>query len=157
MDPRPGEDWEMVRKVNLADWCFVVYTADCPESLMRLWIRGISAVQRHQLFHNKNGKFYLIPPEYACLQGATECHTAPFIYANRAADLNENPLAGDQWYWSAWAPALSKVNWSITTGWLGLMEHDWYCPTAIMNTTKIPTSVWVKGHFSLLLMQIWYF
>lgn len=61
---------------------------------------------------------------------------------------NQNPLGGDQRYWSAWAPALSKANWSITTGWLELMKHDWCCPTAIINTSEIPTSLWVNVQFS---------
>lgn len=84
---------------------------------------------------------------------AFEFHPALSIYANRvyscrAADLNENPLAGDHCYWSPWASALSKANWSITTGWLGLMEHDCRCPAAIINTTKTPM-VWVNVHFSV--------
>ena len=55
------------------------------------------------------------------------------VYSCRAADLNEKPLAGDQCYWSAWATALSRANWSITTGCFGLMENDWCFPQDIIT------------------------
>lgn len=69
---------------------------------------------------------------------AFEFLTAHLAYANgvyscRAAGLNEKPLAGDQYYWSAWTTALSRANWSITTGCFRLMENDWCFPQDIIT------------------------
>lgn len=61
--------------------------------------------------------FTFLTVHLVCANGVCSC---------RAAGLNEKPLAGDQCYWSTWAPALSRANWSITTCWFRLMEHDWH-------------------------------
>lgn len=61
---------------------------------------------------------------HTCLHSTHLAH-ANGTYSCRAAGLNEKALAGDQYYWSAWATAVSRANWSITTDGFGLMKHDW--------------------------------